>query len=53
MDQAKADVNIQEPPKGAGADIVLFCGFSLYNAIPTRTDTFAGSLLVLTLSEIV
>ena len=34
-------------------DIVLFCGFSLCNAIPTSTDTIAGSLLVLTLSEIV
>ena len=34
-------------------EIVLFCGFSLRNAIPTRTDTIAGSLLVLTLSEII
>ena len=34
-------------------DIVQFCDFSLHNAIHTRTDTIAGSLLVLTLSEIV
>ena len=39
--------------KRCATDIVLFCGFSLRNAIPTRTDTFTGSLLVLTLSEIV
>ena len=39
--------------KRCATDIVQFCGFSLRNAIPTRTDTIAGCLLVLTLSEIV
>ena len=39
--------------KRCATDIVWFCGFSLRNAILTRTDTIAGSLLVLTFSEAV
>ena len=39
--------------KWCATDIVWFCGFSLRNAILTRTDTIAGSLLVLTFSEAV
>ena len=49
----RADSTNKKDYLRCATDIVRVRGFSLRNAILTRTDTIIGSLLVLTLSEIV